>query len=114
MPELNITINKTNYQLNCDEGQEQQLQDMAQKLNDRVSTLAQALPHATQSWLLVTTGILLLDEIKDLNHKLQDEKENQQHVIYDDFLHQIDKRLDNIITLLAAEDDNITENKPTI
>ena len=105
MPELDININNTSYQLTCDDGQDKHLLKVASDLDERVKLLAQAVPKATQSWLLVTTGLLLLDEITELKNQLenQQQQDNSQHAqSQQEFLNALDSRLDRIIALLAS------------
>lgn len=105
MPELDIKINNTSYQLTCDDGQDKHLLKVAQDLDDRVRTLAQAVPKATQSWLLVTTGLLLLDEITELQNQLAQQENNAtDNAKQQEFLTALDTRLDKIIALLASSE----------
>lgn len=102
MPELDIKINNTSYQLTCDEGQDKHLLQVANELDERVKRLSQAVPQATQSWLLVTTGLLLLDEITELQNQLSAQQNTpQDDATKQEFLNALDTRLDKIIALLA-------------
>ena len=70
MPEVNVSINNRDYSLDCDEGQEKRLVEIAKYVDARLSDIAQAGAATNESHLLVLTALVLADEVFDLKHEL--------------------------------------------
>jgi len=74
MANVNIKFNNKDYLLSCDEGQEQNLKNLAKHLDKRYSDLKNSLGNIGESKLLLITAIQLLDEYFDLSKKVDNKK----------------------------------------
>jgi len=65
MPIIDVKINKNNYQVACDEGQEEYLFNLAQKLNTRLENMVSNYPNVTDNKLLIMNSLMLMDELEE-------------------------------------------------
>lgn len=65
MSTVPVYINGREFQLACDDGQEELLVALSQEVDDRVRSLARSLPNANESMLLLLTALTLADELSD-------------------------------------------------
>jgi len=67
MGRVSININGRKYGLGCEDGEEERLMRLGQKLDDRVNAMANQFGQIGDLRLLVMAGITLLDELEDVN-----------------------------------------------
>lgn len=65
MPTTQIIINGHSYEVACDAGQEERLQDLAASIDERMQELGRVAPSASDKLLLVMTSLILADELDD-------------------------------------------------
>lgn len=63
MKNIEITINGHNYTLACDDGQESHVEQLAEEVSMRAVQLAQGMPGANETMVLVMTCLMLADEL---------------------------------------------------
>ena len=66
MPDIDVSIGGRDYLVGCADGQQDQIRGLAETLDQRVQDLSKALGDIGDSRLLVITGLMLLDEMGDL------------------------------------------------
>lgn len=71
MPEVGVTINGRNYQIACDDGQEEHLAHLAAYVDKRVQELVAAMGQVGDSRLLVMASLLVADELSEAYASLQ-------------------------------------------
>ena len=74
MPEISLSINERNYQVTCDEGQEEHLRRLAGHLDERIQGLVGAVGQVGESRLLVMASLMVADELFEAykeNHELK-------------------------------------------
>ena len=74
MPEISLSINERNYQVTCDEGQEEHLRRLAGHLDERIQGLVGAVGQVGESRLLVMASLMVADELFEAykeNHALK-------------------------------------------
>ncbi len=74
MPEISLTINERNYQMTCDDGQEEHLRKLASHLDERIQGLVGAVGQVGEGRLLVMASLMVADELFEAykeNHALQ-------------------------------------------
>ncbi|MHA1152054.1 MAG: cell division protein ZapA [Alphaproteobacteria bacterium] len=74
MPEISLNINERNYQVTCDEGQEEHLRKLAGHLDERIQGLVGAVGQVGEGRLLVMASLMVADELFEAykeNHALQ-------------------------------------------
>ncbi|MGB0844324.1 MAG: cell division protein ZapA [Alphaproteobacteria bacterium] len=71
MPQLKIKINNRDYDVACEEGQEQRLKEVADLLSGKVDHLVEALGQVGEPRLLLMAGLLVADELYDTKADLQ-------------------------------------------
>lgn len=69
---VSININGRKYGLGCEEGEEEHLTRLGEKLDDRVNAMANQFGQIGDLRLLVMAGITLLDEIDDVATSVED------------------------------------------
>lgn len=67
MGKVSLSINGRKYALGCDNGEEERLTRLGEKLNMRIIALADQFGQIGDLRLLVMAGITLLDEMEDGN-----------------------------------------------
>ncbi|CAM3771438.1 cell division protein ZapA [Litorimonas haliclonae] len=74
---VSININGRKYGLGCEEGEQERLVRLGQKLDDRVNAMANQFGQIGDLRLLVMAGITLLDEIEDVGTSVEDRVETR-------------------------------------
>lgn len=71
MAKVNLEINGRKYALGCDDGEEERLTRLGQKLDARVRTLADQFGQIGDVRLLVMAGITMTDEMEELRENME-------------------------------------------
>ena len=71
MSQVNIYINGRNYDIACDDGEEDRVQKLGQYVADKFSELVAQVGQVGDSRLLVMTALLIADELSDTYAKLE-------------------------------------------
>lgn len=66
MAQVTLTVNGRSYDVTCDDGQEDQLRDLAAELDARVQQLVRGVGQPGEARLLLLTALLLVDELRGL------------------------------------------------
>jgi len=74
MANVNIKFNNKDYLLSCDDGQEENLKELAAHLDSKYSELKKNLGNIGESKLLLITAIQMVDDYFDLNKKVDGKK----------------------------------------
>ena len=74
MANVNIKFNNKVYLLSCDEGQEENLKDLASYLDEKYNKLKKDLGNLGENKLLHVTAIQMVDEYFDLFKKVKNKK----------------------------------------
>ena len=74
MANINIKFNNKDYLLSCEDGQEENLKELADYLDSKYSELKKNLGNIGESKLLLITAIKMVDEYFDLNKKVNSKK----------------------------------------
>ena len=72
MGRVSISVNGRKFGLGCEDGEEERLMRLGQKLDDRVNAMANQFGQIGDLRLLVMAGITLLDELEDVNVGVED------------------------------------------
>lgn len=72
MSTLNIMINGRDYQVACDEGQEQHVKMLAEDIDDRVRMLSSRIGQAGDNVLLVLASLMMADELNDVRREVSE------------------------------------------
>jgi len=98
MAKVSLNINGRKYALGCDDGEEERLMRLGQKLDDRVNNMANQFGQIGDLRLLVMAGITMLDELEEMNTSVDNE---------------VDKRIGDLRkeTAAAARQASKTETK---
>ena len=70
MAEITISVNSRPFQVVCRDGEEAQVTQLAEDFAARVATIKKANEKAGDSHLMVLTGLMLCNDIRDLKHEL--------------------------------------------
>lgn len=65
MGKVSLNINGRRYGMGCEDGEEERLMRLGQKLDDRVNQMANQFGQIGDLRLLVMAGITMLDELED-------------------------------------------------
>ena len=74
MANVNIKFNNKDYLLSCDDGQEENLKELAMHLDSKYSELKKNLGNIGESKLLLITAIQMVDDYFALNKKVDNKK----------------------------------------
>jgi cell division protein ZapA len=74
MANVNIKFNNKDYLLSCDDGQEENLKELAEHLDLKYNELKNNLGNIGESKLLLITAIQMVDDYFDLNKKINSKK----------------------------------------
>lgn len=75
MGKVNLEINGRKYALGCDDGEEERLLRLGNSLNERVQSLANQFGQIGDVRLLVMAGIMMEDELAELENASQSQAE---------------------------------------
>tara|TARA_Y100001970_G_scaffold53886_1_gene68295 strand:- start:2321 stop:2773 length:453 start_codon:yes stop_codon:yes gene_type:complete len=76
MANVNIKFNNKDYLLSCDDGQEENLKELASHLDKKYSDLKKNLGNIGENKLLLITAIKMVDDYFDLFKKVRSKKED--------------------------------------
>ena len=65
MPQVDVTINARQYQIACDQGQEDHLAMLAGYVDGRIQELVAAIGQVGDTRLLVMTSLMVADELSE-------------------------------------------------
>jgi len=71
MGKVSLNINGRKYSMGCEDGEEERLMRLGQKLDDRVNLMANQFGQIGDVRLLVMAGITMLDELEDANTNIE-------------------------------------------
>ncbi|MEP1231085.1 MAG: cell division protein ZapA [Litorimonas sp.] len=71
MGKVSLNINGRKYSMGCEDGEEERLMRLGQKLDDRVNMMANQFGQIGDVRLLVMAGITMLDELEDANVNIE-------------------------------------------
>jgi cell division protein ZapA len=74
MANVNIKFNGKDYLLSCDDGQEENLNELANHLSDKFNKLKSDLGNIGENKLLLISSIKVIDEYYDLVKKIESKK----------------------------------------
>ena len=74
MANVNIKFNNKDYLLSCDDGQEENLKELANYLDTKYAELKKNLGNIGESKLLLITAIKMVDDYFDLSKKVNSKK----------------------------------------
>jgi len=74
MANINIKFNNKDYLLSCEDGQEENLKELADYLDSKYSELKKNLGNIGESKLMLITAIKMVDEYFDLSKKVNSKK----------------------------------------
>ena len=80
MANVNIKFNNKEYLLSCDEGQEENLVELASYLDSKYSNLKKKLGNIGENKLLLLTAIKMVDEYFDLLKKVKSTQNDFQEL----------------------------------
>ena len=100
MANVNIKFNGKDYLLSCDEGQEENLKELAGHLNKKFDELKSDLGNIGENKLLLISSIKVVDEYYDLVKKIESKK-NEFHNLSEKF-----KKLKSLVIDYKEDKDN--------
>ena len=75
MSEVTITVNRRPYRLACEDGQEEHLMALAERIDGRIADLVGKFGQIGDQQLLVMVGLLLADESAELRRRLAEQEQ---------------------------------------
>ena len=74
MANVNIIFNGKEFLLSCEDGQEEHLKELSEKLNERFNKFKLSLGNIGENKLLLITSISLIDEYYEAKNKINEKK----------------------------------------
>ena len=81
MANVNIKFNNKDYLLSCDDGQEENLKELANHLDKKYSELKNNLGNIGENKLLLITAIKIIDDYFHLFKKVKNTKDDFEKLI---------------------------------
>ncbi len=94
MPQLVIKINDRNYQISCQDGEEERVKNAASRVDEKIKKLRQNMTKASTELLYVTSLLMMEDNLADNSQSLNTSGLEKQ----DDASNEDLKKLLNLIT----------------
>ncbi|MBR1600291.1 MAG: cell division protein ZapA [Alphaproteobacteria bacterium] len=69
MGRVTITIDKREYAITCDDGQEGHIVELSRILDEKAKLLSSSVGMINENMMLAMVGLLLADELKDIKEK---------------------------------------------
>ena len=69
MGRVTIVIDKREYAITCDDGQEEHILELSRILDEKAKLLSSSVGLINENMMLAMVGLLLADELKDLKEK---------------------------------------------
>jgi cell division protein ZapA (FtsZ GTPase activity inhibitor) len=66
---ISVAVGKTKYQINCPEGDEDRIESLAAKLNERVNSLSLKIRNADEKTILMLCAVMLESELQECANK---------------------------------------------
>ena len=76
MPEVNVEIDGRKYRMACEPGQEQHLQQLAERYNQSIDSLRGTFGEIGDNRLTVMAGIAILDELVEAERRIEKLKQD--------------------------------------
>lgn len=76
MPVISISVGKSRYQIDCPVGEEEKIQKLAAKMNERVNNLSLVIRNADEKTVLMLCGLMAEEELENLT-KPSSDKDHQ-------------------------------------
>ena len=80
MANVNIIFNGKEFLLSCEDGQEDHLKELSEKLNEKFNKLKLSLGNIGENKLLLITSISLIDEYYEAKNNLDQKKKELQNL----------------------------------
>ncbi len=71
MAQVTVSINRREYRISCDEGEEEHLSELARFVDQRVGELVAAVGQIGDTRLMVMASLLIADELADANDEIE-------------------------------------------
>lgn len=102
MPQVEITINGRMYRVACEDGQETHLTNLATYFDDKLTALVKEVGQIGDTSLMVMTGLLIADELSDLNQELAEVRRTAD-AAYADRVNAIAARIETLADALSPK-----------
>ena len=98
--QITININGRDYQVACDDGEEEHLAKLGSTIDSRIGKINAAAGQIGDAQLLVMVSLLLADELSDVRSELEKISASDAKIIVDESLseniEEMAKRIENI------------------
>jgi cell division protein ZapA len=107
MAQVDVTINGRDYQIACDDGQEDHLAQLGEYVDRRVKELATTVGQVGDSRLLVMVSLLIADELAETYAELKKAPPAAENSVSAE---QVEKKLVEIVDAAAARIETVTDS----
>ena len=99
MAQVSVTINRQNYTITCDDGQEERLKELAVYFDHHVSQLADSLGNVADSRLMLLAGLTVCDELMESRGRIKMMEEETGLVSEKEAVSKIDEALKKVMDI---------------
>lgn len=107
MAQVDVTINGRDYQIACDDGQEDHLAQLGEYVDRRVKELATTVGQVGDSRLLVMVSLLIADELAETFAGLKKASTVAENTVSAE---QVEKKFVEIVDAAAARIETVTDS----
>lgn len=114
MAQVDVTVNGRDYQIACDDGQEDHLAQLGEYVDRRVKELATTVGQVGDSRLLVMVSLLIADELAETHAELKETHAElkKASTVAENLVsaEQVEKKLVEIVDAAAARIETVTDS----
>ena len=100
MGRVTITIDKREYAIACDDGQEAHIVKLSRILDEKAKMLSSSIGRVNENMLLAMVGLLLADELEDIKSQTACVPASALSTADSDIAKQIDGQVSRIVGLI--------------
>jgi len=100
MGQITITIDKREYAISCDDGQEAHILQLSRLLDEKAKMLSASVGLVNENMKLALVGLLLADELQELQEKSADNSEQKLVQIDAHVADAVEKQVQRIQSLI--------------
>lgn len=100
MGRVTITIDKREYAIACDDGQEAHIVKLSRILDEKAKMLSSSIGLVNENMMLAMVGLLLADELEDIKSQTASVPASALSTADSDIAKQIDGQVSRIVGLI--------------
>ena len=101
MPKVRFNIGKQSFDLACEEGQEERIQQLAARLNERFMKLSASFTSAPDNMVLAVTALMMEDEIESMAEQYEQQSAENEEISSESDPKALQQFVDDVVNPVA-------------